>query len=135
MRATTNLVRFPCLVLCGALSTTVLAPGTAVADAGAAAPEGWSTRAPRDEIRPAFAYRPEGGPDGRGGFVIEADRREGLMGWWEKTFPVAGGHAYRFSAWRTVRDVASPRRTAVARIQWRDAQGRPVPRDEPARSP
>src|SRR4051812_8617285 len=80
-----------------------------VASAGVAAPapDGWSTRSPRAEIQPAFRYLPEGGPDHRGSFVIEADAREGLFGWWEKTFPVRGGNAYEFSARRQVKDVAA----------------------------
>jgi predicted amidohydrolase len=135
MTANSTLVRFSCLVLGGCLSCSSIAPGAAVAGAATDAPEGWSTRAPRDEIRPAFSYLPGGGPDHRGGFVIEADRREGLNGWWEKAFPVQGGHSYRFSALRKVQDVASPRRTAVARVLWRDGQGHPVLRDEPARTP
>src|SRR4051794_37426253 len=56
-----------------------------------AAPDGWTTAAPRDEIRPAFAYEADGGPDGKGAFVVQHDRREGLDGWWTKTFPVSGG--------------------------------------------
>jgi len=52
------------------------------------APSGWTTKAPRDEIRPHFAYRPKGGRSGKGGFVIEADQRPGLHGWWVKTYQV-----------------------------------------------
>src|SRR5947209_9178652 len=50
--------------------------------AGAKAPDGWTTAAPRDEIRPAFAYDPQGGPDGKGCFTITADRRDGLARCW-----------------------------------------------------
>lgn len=118
------------LVLAGALATSAIAtPGD---DHGAVAPEGWSARSPRDEIRPTFSYRPEGGPGRGGSFVIEADRREGLMGWWEKAFPVRGGTHYRFSARRKVEGVRTPRRTAIARVLWSDAEGRPVLRDEPS---
>ncbi|MCH7729314.1 MAG: hypothetical protein IH991_22970, partial [Planctomycetes bacterium] len=41
-------------------------------------PEGWTTAAPRDEIKPNFAYSPNAGRDGKGGFIIEHDEREGL---------------------------------------------------------
>jgi predicted amidohydrolase len=99
-----------------------------------AAPDGWSERSPRDEIRPTFSYRPEGGPDRGGSLVIEAGGREGLFGWWEKTFPVRGGNTYEFSARRKVENVKTPRRTTVARVLWRDDQGRPVLRDEPSRA-
>jgi predicted amidohydrolase len=98
-------------------------------------PEGWSTAAPRDEIRPEFAYDPTGGPHGRGAFVIRSDEREGLQGRWTKTFPVQGGHAYRFSALRRVEHAASPRRTAVARVTWTDDSGQQVLRDESTTAP
>jgi predicted amidohydrolase len=98
----------------------------------ASAPEGWSTRSPRDEIQPKFSYRSEGGPDHRGSFVIEADDREGLFGWWERTLPVRGGSYYEFSARRKVAHVANPRRTTVARVLWRDEKGRPVLHDQPS---
>jgi predicted amidohydrolase len=115
-----NIIGVICLVVGSAL------PGLA------AAPDGWSTRAPRDEIRPAFCYCPEGGPDQRGSLVIEADQRPGLFGWWEKTFPVQGGQYYEFSVRRKVEHVAAPRRTTVARVLWRDERGRPVHHDQPS---
>jgi predicted amidohydrolase len=96
------------------------------------APDGWATAAPREEIRPQFAYEPSGGLDGQAAFVIRADRREGLDGWWARTFPVAGGKHYRFQAAYQARNVAVPRRSVVAKLKWRDAKGRPVPLDEPA---
>jgi predicted amidohydrolase len=95
------------------------------------APEGWSTAAPRDEIRPAFAYEPDGGPHRRGAFVIRSDAREGLQGRWTRAFPVTGGHYYRFYALRRARHAASPRRAAVARVLWHDGQGNGIQRDEP----
>ena len=98
----------------------------------ASAPEGWSTRSPRLEIQPAIHFLAEGGPDHRGSFAIEADHREGLFGWWEKTFPVHGGSSYEFSARRQVKHVATPRRTTVARVLWRDDKGAAVRRDKPS---
>jgi predicted amidohydrolase len=94
------------------------------------APEGWTVAAPRDEIRPQFAFDPKGGPDGQGAMIIEADGREGLDGAWVKTFPVAGGRPYRFQALRKIDNVALPRRSAVAKITWLDAAGQRVPYDE-----
>ena len=68
------------------------------------APDGWTAAAPRDEIRPEFAFEPKGGPDGAGCLVIRADGREGLDGYWTKTFPIAGGKYYRFAArWEATR--------------------------------
>src|SRR5438132_13975178 len=61
-------------------------------------PDGWTTAAPRDEIRPEFAYDPKDGPDGKGCFLIKADQRAGLAGCWKKTFPVTGRKQYHFKA-------------------------------------
>lgn len=94
-------------------------------------PVGWQTAAPRDEIRPEFSYNPKGGPNGDGSFVIKADAREGLDGYWTKTFPVKGGQHYRFNARRKFEHVTSPRRSIVARIIWEDDAGKSVLTDEP----
>jgi predicted amidohydrolase len=123
-----------CLFLGSLALALAAAPGARALEPGAAAPEGWTARSPRDEIRPAFEFRPDGGPDHGGSFVIEADDRAGLFGWWEKSLPVQGGRWYRFSARRKAEHVETPRRVAVARVLWRDAQGRPVRRDEPSRA-
>jgi predicted amidohydrolase len=95
------------------------------------APNGWTTAAPRDEIKPSFSYKPTGGIDGQAAFVIRTDRREGLDGCWTKTFPVTGGKHYRFEAFFRATNVALPRRSVVARLTWQDAAGRQVPSDEP----
>jgi predicted amidohydrolase len=90
------------------------------------APDGWQTAAPREEIRPAFAYDAQGGRDGAGALIIQADARTGLHGFWTKSFPVQGGRHYRFEAWRKTERVESPRRSVPARVLWRDARGQPV---------
>lgn len=94
------------------------------------APDGWTTSAPREEIRPHFDYDPLGGPDHRGAFLIESGAQEGLLGNWTKTFPIEGGRCYRFSALRLLTGGDSPRRNAVARVSWRDEKGKPVLHDE-----
>jgi len=96
------------------------------------APEGWTTAAPRDEIRPEFAFDSKGGPGGTGCFIIRADQREGLDGSWCKTFPIQGGKYYRFGSFYKASGVSVPRRSIVAKIQWHNDQGRQVPLDEPA---
>jgi predicted amidohydrolase len=63
--------------------------------------------------------------------MIRADDREGLLGWWQKTFPVEGGKTYQFRVLRKATNIDVPRRAAVARILWRDAEGKPVLRDQP----
>src|SRR6185436_3727023 len=94
------------------------------------APEGWQTTSPREEIRPAFSFEPGAGHSGRGAFVIQHDAREGLDGSWTKTFPVQGGHFYRFEVFRKTDAVDSPRRSAMVRLLWRDVKGGKVLRDE-----
>jgi predicted amidohydrolase len=94
--------------------------------------DGWSTGAPRDEIRPEFAFESGDGPGHHMMLVIRAGRRDGVDGYWRKAFPVTGGRHYRFDALYQAREVALPRRSVVAEIHWRDAHGKPVPLDEPA---
>lgn len=116
----------PMLLLAGLLG------GSPIAAEEGSAPDGWRTAAPRDEISPQFAFDPQGGRDGQGAFLILHDQREGLHGYWTKTFPVSGGRHYRFHAVRRAEQAPSPRRSAVVRIVWEDDQGRKVPLDEPA---
>jgi len=95
-------------------------------------PVGWQTMSPRDELRPKFSYDPKGGPKRNGAFVIVQDEREGLHGWFQKSFAVEGGKTYRFQAVRKVQNVAVPRRSAVVRVLWKDEKDRSVPMSEPA---
>lgn len=114
------------------LLITGMASTFAGAASVAAAPEGWTTGAPREEIRPRFRHDPTGGPAGQGAFCLESDEREGLNGWWTRSFPVLGGQHYQFFALRKVTNSDSPRRTGVARIIWCDTKGKPVNHDEPS---
>jgi len=93
------------------------------------APDGWQSMSPRAEIRPAFVYQAEGGHRGKGAFIVQHDEREGLDGFWSKTFPVTGGRFYRFEAFRKTERVASPRRSAAVRLLWQDEKGNKVARD------
>jgi hypothetical protein len=81
----------------------------------APAPPGWEPSAPRAELRQHVLYVPDGGPKRTGAFLLAADK-EGLHGWWHKTFPVAGGKHYRFRAVRKSTDIPVPRRAAAVRI-------------------
>ena len=96
----------------------------------AASTEGWTTAAPREEIRPEFQRTETGGQSGHGGLVIRADEREGLHGWWRKAFSVTAGQHYRFAAWHRVENIAVPRRSVLARVLWRDDAGKEVKRRE-----
>ena len=93
--------------------------------------QGWLPSAPREELRPQFAYDPRGGPKQEGAFVITADQRGGLHGFLKKTFSITGGRHYRLSAVRKVENVAVPRRSAVVRILWRDDRTSRFPRIAP----
>jgi predicted amidohydrolase len=118
-----------------ALAGLLLLHAVEVASAVVAAPEtpdGWSHAAPREEIGPKFTYDSHGGPSGGGSLVIESGGREGLIGCWTKTFPVTAGEYYQFSVHRRVENVVCPRRCAVARLLWQDAEGHSVLRDQPS---
>jgi predicted amidohydrolase len=97
-------------------------------------PDDWEMKSPRDEIRPWFSFEPKGGPNSAGALVIIHDEREGLDGWFQKSFPVSGGEFYRVSAVRKTTDVAVPRHSALVRVLWRDDAGKAVRADTPAGS-
>ena len=37
-----------------------------------------------------FSFDPKGGRSGKGAMIIESDAREGLDGYWSRSFPVTG---------------------------------------------
>jgi predicted amidohydrolase/tetratricopeptide (TPR) repeat protein len=106
-------------------------PGPALA-ADPVVKGGWTTAAPREEIRPKFSYLPKGGRDGKGALVIAAEDRNGLDGWWTTIVPVKGGNHYRFHAARKTDGLPLARQNAVVRIVWQDDAGRSVSLDTPA---
>jgi predicted amidohydrolase len=95
------------------------------------APPGWSTAAPRQEIRPQFQFEPKGGADHQGAFVIRGARRAGEDGCWTRSYSITGGKFYRFSALYQSKGIPIERRSVLAKVDWRDAQGHSVPLDEP----
>ncbi len=100
--------------------------------AGETNTNGWEAKSPRNEIRPSFTYVESGEENGKASLIISADERDGLMGHWEKTFPVEGGKHYQFSVWRQTENLQIPRRAAMARIIWLKDDGKRVVRDEPS---
>ena len=88
----------------------------------------WKSAAPREEIRPEFEQTKAGGKAGQGALTIRADEREGLHGWWERSFPVTSGEYYRFSVWQRTQHIAVPRRSVFARVLWRNDSGKEVQR-------
>jgi predicted amidohydrolase len=110
------------LMICGVSCTA--APTAAGSDA-----HPWRAESPRYELRPTFTHEAGNGEAGTERLGIEHDRREGLDGYWARTFPISGGRSYRFACERRVEHVVSPRRSAVVRVLWQDDQGRSVTDD------
>ncbi len=130
MQESCTLVRVS-VALVAILAAGAFWPAPAVS---ADAPDGWQPLAPREEIRPEFAYLPAGGRNGTPRLVIECDRREGLDGHWSKTYPIKPGEHYRFSAARRLQNVPLPRRSALVRILWQDSNGNAVIREQPVKT-
>lgn len=96
--------------------------------AGEPAPQGWKQVAMREAVKPEFSYLPQGSFDGKGALVIAAAPNQAEShGAWVKTFPVKGGQGYRFQVWRKTEQLPVPRRNAVVKITWLDAQGKLIP--------
>ena len=89
-------------------------------------PAGWEPTAHRDETRPQFSYTPLGGPRHQGAFLITSSDSIGENGWFQKPYAVVGGTYVHFAADRKTTHVLASYRSAVARIVWLDARGRPV---------
>lgn len=96
-----------------------------------AADDGWTSVSPRDEIKPQFLIEPNGGPARTPALLIKSDAREGLDGCWTKSFPVEPGKSYRFDALYHASNVQVPRRSIVAKLDFKDAAGKTLPLDVP----
>ena len=92
--------------------------------------DGWTSYAAREEIRPEFSLQRDTVSQHPVELTISAGERPAIDGAWIKTFPVTGDRHYRFSARRKTEQVASPRRSAIAKITWQDDRGKLVPRDD-----
>ena len=92
--------------------------------AGDGAPPSWTTAAPRDEIRPTFAYDATGGRDGKGVFHHRT-RRPGGAGWLlDQDIP---GPRWNVVSLRGVSPRVGCRFTAAhatVRLIWQDDKGR-----------
>lgn len=91
----------------------------------------WQSVSARDEIKPIFETK-TGESGSSNELVIRADDRIGLSGHWQKSIPVRGGTHYEFSVLRKTDQIEHPRRSAIARILWRDQQGRKIKHAQPA---
>ncbi|MFM7605620.1 MAG: carbon-nitrogen hydrolase family protein [Prosthecobacter sp.] len=84
---------------------------------------GWTTESQRDEIRPQFSS------GARDTLIITHDSREGLDGWFQKSFKVEGGSFYRFEARRKTAGVKNLRQSCLVRVVWQDEKGNGVKMD------
>ena len=100
--------------------TLMLLAGLSFAGSDLLLPEAWTTKSPRDELKPTFAV------SATGAFIIEHDSREALDGWFERTYSIQEGKHYHFRALRKTERVAEARRSALVRIVWKDAAGKQV---------
>lgn len=97
-------------------------------------PDGWTTGSPRPDVAPAFAHLTTAGPNGGPCLEISSDHRSALHGWWQKTVPVEGGQWYRFEVLRQANNLPQPRRSAVPRLFWLDANNQPPLRETPTKT-
>ncbi len=88
--------------------------------------QGWQPYSPRAEIRPDFSLRKKGGPDGKGGLVINHDGREGLFGAWGKTFEIEGNVHYRVTALARSRKVKNARANRYVEVFFHGPDGKYV---------
>jgi predicted amidohydrolase len=84
---------------------------------------GWTAESPRDEIRPRFSCSDNL-------LIITHDAREGLDGWFQKSFEIQGGTWQRFEVKRKISGVSNPRQSCLVRISWQDKDGKMVRIDE-----
>jgi predicted amidohydrolase len=110
---------------CSTWTLLLLSPIVAAADKPAA-PDGWQTYAVRDEIAPRFWVSRT--PKAKGSelyFLGLAGRGdEAVDGRWLRKVPVKAGKFYVFSASYKAKEVATPRRSVLARVLWFGAGGK-----------
>jgi len=94
--------------------------------AGGLEQNGWRPWSPREEIRPGFSLKADGGPDGAGGMLIALHSRGGELGGWRKTIPVKGGKWYRLTVYRKTTGVPVVRRNAGVELLFTDDAGHRV---------
>jgi predicted amidohydrolase len=101
----------------------LLTPFLLAASLHAADFHGWTAESPRDEIRPQFSSSDNS-------LIITHDQREGLDGWFQKSFEIQGGAWQRFEVKRRISGVSNPRQSCLVRISWQDKDGKMVRIDE-----
>lgn len=101
----------------------------------------WTSHSAREEIKPIFqverdprSLKIEGGDAKQthsDDFLIKADHREGLAGYWLRETAITGGQWYQFRVDRNTSGMSLPRRSAIARLIWVDQDGKAVLRPAP----
>src|SRR5262245_50713417 len=92
--------------------------------------DGWTMFAVRDEIAPRSWQTTEGD------LALAGRGDEAVDGRWQRTVPVTAGRYYTFRADFRAKQVATPERSALARVVWLDASGKQVNQPEyPVTSP
>lgn len=86
----------------------------------------WVPWSPRAELAPRFTVAPKAGRTGGPALGITTREGSDFGAWRTRVQGVTGGRTYRFSAWYRARNVAYPRRSIIARLEWLDAQGQPA---------
>ncbi|HYZ87647.1 MAG TPA: carbon-nitrogen hydrolase family protein [Bryobacteraceae bacterium] len=112
-------MRCACFLLCLVLNTIAAFASEVEPSAG-----GWIASASRPEVRPSFRHN-------AGTFVIQTDQRDGLDGFWERSFDVQGGTWYQVEALRRVTGSEWPQQSAPITLQWIGADGQRVVDDRP----
>jgi predicted amidohydrolase len=123
---------FLVLTLAGTGDGTTKAPG------GIEAPDGWRTESPRAELAPEFRVERSGGATPLHPYIlVQAGRgNPSVDGRWIRSVPVKEGTFYQFAVEYQAKQVASPERSVLARVVWRDARGKQVEMPEyPVTSP
>jgi predicted amidohydrolase len=88
---------------------------------------GWSPWAQRDEIRPRCFVDASPVPPARGVLAIAGNGNPAECGGWAYTAGgIVAGRYYRLSARYRVQSVPDEQRQVLARLDWRDAEGRRV---------
>ncbi len=101
-----------------------------------AMPGGWQPWAPRDEIRPHFAFDPAVGRSQPGALAMDSAGNAAAFGAWrERVAGIQPGRTYRFTAWYRAQGVAFERRSIIARLGWLDTKGQSVAPPDYAGSP
>ncbi len=84
---------------------------------------GWAVKTPDEGTPPAIRYDSDGGPEGDGGWVVEAKTETDRPGVLRKVVPVKGGRFYRFRGLYRLSGDAVGRDHAIPNVAWINRDG------------